>query len=100
MGVVGGGEAASGDEDIDRISSGEGPEGDADAPAARDVGPARVGTRPMVLDRRPAEADLVVELAGGEHVAASQPEIAVDAPGLADADLGPERDERRPLVAR
>ena len=53
----------------------------------------------MVLDGRPAQADLVVELTGAEHVIPGQAIVAVHAPRLADADLGREARERRVLVA-
>jgi len=52
----------------------------------------------VVLDRRAAQADLVVELAGGQHVLPREAVVALDPPRLADADLGGEGGERGPLV--
>ena len=54
----------------------------------------------VVLDGRPAEADLVVELAGREHVVGGEPDVAVDPARLPDPDLAAEGDQLRPLVAR
>ena len=48
----------------------------------------------------PAEADLVVELAGREHVVGGEPDVAVDPARLPDPDLAAEGDQPRPLVAR
>ena len=53
----------------------------------------------VVLDGRAAEADLVVELPGTQDVLARQPVVAVDAAGLAHADLRRERHQRGALVA-
>ena len=48
---------------------------------------------------RPAEADLVVELAGREHVVGGEPDVAVD-PARLRPRSGCRGDQPRPLVAR
>ena len=72
---------------------------DPDRLALGQVGPGRARAGRVVLDRRPAQADRVVERPGRQDVVAGQAVVAVHAAGLADADLGPERDERGGLVA-
>ena len=94
------GEAASRDEDVRGVAHHERPVRDAHRLAVGQVVPQRVRAGMVILDRRAAQADLVIELAGAQHVLARQARIAVDAPRLADPDLGPERHERRVLVAR
>ena len=54
----------------------------------------------MVLDRCPAQPDLIVELAGGEDIVAGQADVAMDPSRLPDADPGSEGDQRCRLVAR
>ena len=41
----------------------------------------------VVLDGRAAQSDLIVELAGGQHVLPGEAVVAVHAPGLPHADL-------------
>ena len=66
----------------------------------RQVLPARVRARSVVLDGRTAQPDLVVELPRGQDIVTRQPKVAVDAARLAHADLTAEADQAGGFVAR
>ena len=55
------------------------------APLAH-VPPFRVAPGAVILDRRAAQGDLVLEPAARQHVVAGEPVVAVDAPALPDPD--------------
>ena len=100
MRVVGGREAAARHQHVAGVAGQQGPEGCRNDRAVGQVPPGRPRALVVVLDGRPAQADLVVELAGREHVVGGEPDVAVDPAGLPDPDLGAEGDQLRPLVAR
>ena len=100
MRVVGGREAAAGDEDVRGVADHQGPIGDADSRAVGQVPPDRVGADPVVLDRARRTGRSRRRIAGAPRTSSrGQPVVAVHAPRLADPDARPERDQRRPLVA-
>ena len=93
MGVVAGGEAAAGHEQPVEVRRQEA--------AVRDVVgtgeelPAGVATPRVLLDRRGAAGDGVVEAGAADHVVAFEPVATADAPALADPDAA-----RHPRHAR
>ncbi len=94
-----GAERSPANQHVGRIANDQRPVRDADGLAVREVLPGRVGSRMVILDRRPAQADGVVERTRREDVLASKPGVAVHPTRLPNADLGPQRDQRRMLIA-